>query len=81
MILYIRLLELYLGYTLLYSDTLDQLPSNNDPKKKKKIWDGVLCHKSHGGIILPIVRDFSKNKTRKDIYIYIYILCCLEVTI
>ena len=53
MILYIRLLELYLGYTLLYSDTLDQLPSNNDQKKK----GGVLCHKSHGGIILPIVRD------------------------
>ena len=60
MILYNRLLELYLGYTLLYSNYLQAMTK----KKKIKVECYVIKLMGVSFLILPIVRDFSKKKKK-----------------
>ena len=59
MILYNRLLELYLGYTLLYSNYLQATT-----KKKIRVECYVIKLMGVSFFILPIVRDFSKKKKK-----------------
>ena len=59
MILYNRLLELYLGYTLLYPITFKQ-----QPKKEIRVECYVIKLMGVSFLILPIVRDFSKKKKK-----------------
>ena len=58
MILYIRLLELFLGYIQLYSDTLNQLYKHSINDKKNSV-ECYAINLMGRGIILPIVWDFS----------------------